>query len=325
MKCLLCSISSKTVINNFPGYLKNTFFKIYYCKKCNTSFIDPKKVDEKIYEKIYSQLERKNNSVKGYSDYNKYAKQIKKTLNPIQFLIEKDNTYFPTYNFVKDKSKLKILEIGCGYGYLTYALRKLGHEVIGIDISKTAIEFAKNNFGGKFYERNIENLNFKENSFDLIIATELIEHLSDINLFITKSIKLLKNNGFLLISTPNKPKNNNENYWETDNPPVHVFWLSTDSFKFLGEKYNLNIEFMKNSNPYYKHNMLAMYLYVKFLSKFSIRDFALSEKEATQHNSKLHYIRILTDLWIVRKISNFIYFNILRENLNLSVLISKKN
>jgi 2-polyprenyl-3-methyl-5-hydroxy-6-metoxy-1,4-benzoquinol methylase len=171
----------------------------------------------------------------------------------------------------------------------------------------------------------IENLNLKENSFDLIIATELIEHLPDIHLFISKSIKLLKSNGFLLISTPNKPKNNHENFWETDNPPVHVSWLSKDSFDFLGKKYNLNIEFIRSSNPFYKHNMLAFFLYVKFLTKFVPRDFALSDNHKLQHESKLHYLRVLSDQWFIRKISNFIYFNVLKENLNLSVLISKKN
>jgi 2-polyprenyl-3-methyl-5-hydroxy-6-metoxy-1,4-benzoquinol methylase len=66
-----------------------------------------------------------------------------------QFLYENNRTlieYFDQYfdQFVKDTGiKLKILDIGCGFGGLSLHLRRLGHEVLGIDISNLAIQGAK--------------------------------------------------------------------------------------------------------------------------------------------------------------------------------------
>ena len=122
-----------------------------------------------------------------------------------------------------------MLEVGCGYGYTTYAVAKLGHEVTGIDLSKKAIEFANSNL--KLENNQYINVNIfdfvTEDKFDVIYATEVIEHLVDPYKFITIAKSLLKKDGKIIITTTNKDYNQNLNedtIWENDLPPVHIFW-----------------------------------------------------------------------------------------------------
>ena len=108
----------------------------------------------------------------------------------------------------KPLRELKILDIGCGGGLLCEPLTRLGAMVTGIDASNDNIEVAK--LHSKEMSLNIkyiccspENLNF-ENEFDVILNMEVIEHVSNVNLFIQNCSKLIKKNGIMFVATINK-------------------------------------------------------------------------------------------------------------------------
>jgi len=262
---MICSIcknkDSKLKIKDYPGYIENSYFDIYYCDKCDTSFIDTKNINLSIYNTIYKMLDNNPDSVRAYDRYLNYSKKIKEYKNPFLFLINSENTYYPIYEFIKNKKNLRILEIGCGYGYLTYALKTLGHLTTGIDISKEAINFANENFGDNYYSGDLLNEDFfNKNEFDLIIATELIEHLTDAPLFIELCKKLLKPKGQLIITTPSKDWGScvTDSYWFTDNPPVHTLWLSKKSLTTLGNLHNLETSFLPTLNKNYSKNFFIV-------------------------------------------------------------------
>ncbi|WP_455277739.1 class I SAM-dependent methyltransferase [[Eubacterium] cellulosolvens] len=98
-----------------------------------------------------------------------------------------------------------ILELGCGFGYVCNRLIKKYH-IIGIDHS---IRVLKHVTSGKVLA-SCETLPFKNNCFDTIIASELLEHLDDENLIKTiREIERLARK-YVLISVPYK-----EEPWET--------------------------------------------------------------------------------------------------------------
>ena len=108
-------------------------------------------------------------------------------------------------------NKLKCLDIGCGGGLLSERISRLGASVTGIDVTKRSIEIAKShalNSGLNINYINTDISSFiKINSpkqFDLIIASEVVEHLDNRNLFFKEISKLLKNKGILIITTINK-------------------------------------------------------------------------------------------------------------------------
>ena len=87
--------------------------------------------------------------------------------------------------------KSNFLEIGCGSGYMLEAAMDLGFvNVDGVEPSKLAIDSAKH---GVFNEQN-----FKENSYDLIFIAMIIEHVTNINEFLSSLYKILKPGGSIV-------------------------------------------------------------------------------------------------------------------------------
>lgn len=110
--------------------------------------------------------------------------------------------------YVKQCDDVKrVLDIGCGTGFLTYELKKLSSkfEVIGIDISKTALKIARSKYKDiKFLEVDAElKFPFEKNYFDLIVSGEHIEHLKDVDTYLVEINRVLRKKGYLILSTPN--------------------------------------------------------------------------------------------------------------------------
>jgi|LGOV01.1.fsa_nt_gb ubiquinone/menaquinone biosynthesis C-methylase UbiE len=100
----------------------------------------------------------------------------------------------------------KILDVGCGDGYITSLIFKKFEDVVGIDISKKAINFAREkNQGAKFVVGTCTNIPFSDESFDIIVASEVIEHVSynDGKVFLKEARRVLTPKGKIIISTPN--------------------------------------------------------------------------------------------------------------------------
>ena len=131
--------------------------------------------------------------------------------NPIriEFIKKKLISYFDLDpNSKKPLKRLKILDIGCGGGLVCEPLSKLGAIITGIDPSKNNVEVAKlhskkMNLDVKYICCSPENLNLN-NEFDVVLNLEVIEHVSNVNLFIENCSKLIKKNGMMFVGTLNK-------------------------------------------------------------------------------------------------------------------------
>jgi len=223
MQCPLCESNDSNIIyKDYPGYLEKTTFDIYKCNNCNSHFVDSSKINKDIYQKVYN-----DSSTEGYDRYYQYGIEIKSKENPLKFLGYSEEAYYPIYKFFKNKTGLDILEIGCGYGYTSYAIRKQGNNVIGLDISQNAIKFANTNFGNFHVNFDVDKF-VSDKKFDVIIATEVFEHLENPYLFVKKIKEFLKKDGKILMTTPNKDftKQNKKAIWQNDFPPLHLFWAT---------------------------------------------------------------------------------------------------
>lgn len=109
----------------------------------------------------------------------------------------------------KEKKNMHILDVGCGNGvFLTFPLGEHGYSVTGIDIHKPSIEFAnlKNNSANiNFLVSRIEELVSREthHKFDVIIFSDILEHIEDPIVLLRSARSLLNENGIILISIPN--------------------------------------------------------------------------------------------------------------------------
>jgi GT2 family glycosyltransferase/ubiquinone/menaquinone biosynthesis C-methylase UbiE len=97
----------------------------------------------------------------------------------------------------------KVLDISCGTGYGSELIAINGSEVIGVDISKEAIDYAKSHFShAEFQIGDAENLSFDDNTFDIVVSFETIEHLNNPEKFISQVNRVLKKDGLFVGSIP---------------------------------------------------------------------------------------------------------------------------
>lgn len=247
MQCPLCEKMAQCKYVGHTGYQEPDVYDIYHCSHCVTAFCHPLEVNHSIYDLIYS----KSHEISGYDHYQHHAKQVLKQKNPLLYLQNASDTYWAvsTYLINRKKRPNKILEIGCGYGYLIYALRKAGYDAIGIDISSSAIDNAKKHFGdyyicadaANYYPNNAE-------TFDVVILTEVIEHIPEVQKMLKTIHALLSPGGDLILTTPNRSAFPLDILWETEPPPVHLWWFSEKSIAHLAHQTGFKVKFLSFKN-----------------------------------------------------------------------------
>ncbi|MDQ6708014.1 MAG: methyltransferase domain-containing protein, partial [Acidobacteriota bacterium] len=101
----------------------------------------------------------------------------------------------------------RVLDAGCGTGYGAAELAMHAREVTGVDCSQEAVEYAREHYARenlKFQQGWCRQLPAADASVDLVVAFEVIEHLSESREFLTEARRVLTKNGLFLVSTPNK-------------------------------------------------------------------------------------------------------------------------
>jgi 2-polyprenyl-3-methyl-5-hydroxy-6-metoxy-1,4-benzoquinol methylase len=100
----------------------------------------------------------------------------------------------------------RVLDVGCGSGFNAAQLIERGCHVVGIDMSKDGIALARQTYPrGRFEvlsadDKLLSNLN--EPPFDLIVSTEVVEHLYDPRSYAKGCFTALRPGGRLIVSTP---------------------------------------------------------------------------------------------------------------------------
>ncbi len=122
-----------------------------------------------------------------------------------------------------------LLEIGCGNGGMTRLLADVAEHIVAVDISKASLdELAQKGLP------NVETVNVTMEQFepscrfDRIVMAEIVEHLRQPSVLVTKCVRWLKPGGSLLLTTPN-------GHWETDEH-LHEFSLQTFMKLFVSSK-----------------------------------------------------------------------------------------
>lgn len=108
------------------------------------------------------------------------------------------------YKFASKYCKgLKVLEVGCGYGFGALLLNGEA-EYVGVDIDHEAIKWANGhiNKGRFFLLENLEEM-YSSAYFDIVISFEVIEHVSDPKNLLNILKSNAKPNGKIIVSTPN--------------------------------------------------------------------------------------------------------------------------
>lgn len=136
----------------------------------------------------------------------------------------------------------RVLDLGCRDGMLTAGFAP-GNEVVGVDIDRKALALAEQRLGiqTRWADLNEEWLWEKE-SFDVIVACEIAEHLFLLESFLDKVKATLRPGGMFLGSVPNAFRMRNRMKFlfgkEYENDPTHVRQFSYDKLmRVLGKRF----------------------------------------------------------------------------------------
>jgi ubiquinone/menaquinone biosynthesis C-methylase UbiE len=155
--------------------------------------------------------------------------------------------YSIALEFVKNKT---VVDIACGEGYGSSILSKIANDVIGIDIDENTVSEAIEKYKNPnltFLVGSTDMIPIDTESIDVVVSFETLEHHDKHHEMYSEIKRILKKDGILIISTPDK-----KNYSDIKNRvnPFHVKELYLSEFRELTSKYfrNVTIYFQKSIN-----------------------------------------------------------------------------
>lgn len=153
---------------------------------------------------------------------------------------EKDKWEFDAaVDVIRDNSNVRsILEVGCGFGHFLRRMQSLC-DVKGLEFNPHALEYCAS-IGIDVSNEAMEEM--QDESFDLVCAFEVLEHLPHPHEFISQSVRLLRRGGILIFAVPDP-----HGYFEEcdrvllDMPPHHVNGFSKKSFEAIAKRHDLDL------------------------------------------------------------------------------------
>jgi len=154
-----------------------------------------------------------------------------------------------------------VLDIGCGAGILTNALAKAGHQVFGIDLSPSSLEVARRHDATETVSYQCANgysLPYSDQTFDVVCAMDVLEHVEDPRLMISEASRVLKPGGLFFFHTFNR---NILSYllvikgveWSVPNAPknMHVYplFIKPEELQEICLELDLRIQKLRGFNP----------------------------------------------------------------------------
>ncbi len=220
IKCDLCGSDEFTLLFFGNDYLFFSPLKLELkeCKNCGLVGLNPRPKDISPFYREYHN--------------NKHTNDLFEFLSPSR-----------KKKIEKFKKPGKILDIGCGQGGFLNTMKSNGWETYGVELSKDACHYARTTYGlKKIYNCDLLSFDIPENYFDVVTLWHVFEHLSKPQDTLKRISKILKEDGLLLIESPNFHSMQSKifkNKWFSLDLPRHLYQFSPKILK----KYLENAEF----------------------------------------------------------------------------------
>lgn len=132
----------------------------------------------------------------------------------------------------------RLLDVGCGSGMMMKRMAELGWQVQGIDFAPKAVEVARSQ-GLDVRLGGLDEQGFDEDSFDAVVMSHVIEHVSYPRELLANCYRLLKPGGHLVSITPNASSWGHHLYqrnWTNLDPPRHLHVFTVEAMAMLAEE-----------------------------------------------------------------------------------------
>ncbi len=179
-----------------------------------------------------------------------------------------------TYIVLLNKNYKHSLDLGCGFGFYSIYLANKGSKVLAVDLSEKMIAAAKNenNHPNISYMCNsIEDFNYKEESYDLVLSTLALHYVKDIDPVIKNIYKSLKQKGEFVFSIEHPATRASKKVsWIIENDKK--YWPISDYF-IRGKR----VEKWIIENVVKYHRTISDYFYLLKNNGFTVSDILESE------------------------------------------------
>lgn len=227
IKCALCGSEDYSVVLTSEDYRLHTTdekFDLVRCRRCGLVYVNPRPTKEKMGE-FYSR--------DYYGKQDRLAEIMVKLLHNMK--IQKIMSF---------KKKGRILDVGCGDGEFLLHFKERGWEAYGVDLSEASYRLARKKLGRYVFNCELKDCHFPDSYFDLITLNHVLEHMLDPNEELREVHRILKDDGILLLSTPNidslQFKISKERWFGLD-LPRHVYHYSPETIVVMLEKSGFNV------------------------------------------------------------------------------------
>ncbi len=212
-KCYVCESKKIKFHSEING------FTVVKCHQCGLLWaIDVN--DEDIYS-FYNKNYFQNRSKMGYENYLADEENHRRNARHLLNIV----------NSVKDLRNLRILDIGCAFGFLLDEAKKFkGCNAYGVEISGYAREYAQRQLRLANISEDQELCNFESNLFDVVFLIGTIEHLVSPKLTLDNIGRVLKQGGLLVITTLDT-RGLIPLY--SIKPPEHIFYFNHNNIMLL--------------------------------------------------------------------------------------------
>ena len=162
-----------------------------------------------------------------------------------------------------------LLDVGCASGYYTVHYSKKCSKVFGIDPNENLIKIAKEKYPNlDFRKGSAEEIPFKDNSFDVVILSDVLEHVADEKKCLSEIHRVLKDDGKLILTVPHKGL---FSFLDVDN---YSYFLRTKMYGLYKILYKIKKKKLPEEKPGYtqKHKHYSIKDIEKILTRFNVVD-----------------------------------------------------
>ena len=226
--CHLCGDRGRTVLRREKGH------EIVECTACGLRYLHPQPPVHET-EELYSEHYFQSTDAlgRGYEGYTEQADNLRATFRDrLRFLPQ------PTPD-------QRLLDVGAAAGFFVEQARLVGWNAEGIEPSRWAAAYARDNVGVPVREGILDATSFPSNSFDVITFWEVIEHLPDPSGFLKQVARVAKPGALVFLSTPDSGSTVarllGRNWLGWRKIPEHLFFFDKRSLVRLLDQAGLDV------------------------------------------------------------------------------------
>ncbi len=230
--CPICNAESFTDYLQVKDHMiTQEVFKLVYCSSCGFHFTNPRPLFSNIGDYYKSDA------------YVSHSSSKKGFINSLYNII-RNYTLKQKVNLLKTlSSNRELLDIGAGTGHFLNACKSNGFNVMGLEPDEDATRFAKQHFQVDLFP--LEKLYALEsNSKDFITMWHVLEHVYNLKDDFREIVRVLKNDGFLIIAVPNMESYDANLYkenWAAYDVPRHLYHFRKKDIQKLASEFNLTL------------------------------------------------------------------------------------